>query len=208
MSEDERRYEIVFAGVGGQGILTITDMICNTAIWEGWRVRGSETHGMAQRGGTIVSNIRLGKGPMGYPWSSLIAEREADLLISLEPAEALRYAKYVKPTGAIVTNIYSVAPPSLTVTKAEYPSLEDIMQAIKDYTSNIIAFDAIKLAEELNAVRSTNVIMLGAAAAIPEFPLPEAALLKAIEYQLPQKVHEINKKAFQSGKNAALQQLK
>ncbi|MFX0093567.1 MAG: indolepyruvate oxidoreductase subunit beta [Candidatus Hodarchaeota archaeon] len=208
MNENESRYEIVFAGVGGQGILTITDIICNSAVWEGWRIRGSETHGMAQRGGSIVSNIRLGKGYSGFPWSALIAEREAELVISLEPSEALRYARFVKPEGTIVTSTWPVAPPSMTIKKTEYPPINEVLQALGDYAAHIITLDALELAKKAGIARSLNIVILGAASAVPGFPLSEEILFKAIEYQLPPKTHELNKQAFQLGKEAALQQLK
>ena len=115
-------YQIFLAGVGGQGILSVTDILCNAAIEMGFNVRGSETHGMSQRGGSVFSNVRFGD-----VHSPLIMERTADILISFEPAEALRYVHFVKPEGYCLINKHPIPSPSFILSKESYPEIGAII---------------------------------------------------------------------------------
>ena len=96
-------YQIFLAGVGGQGILSVTDILCNAAVDMGFRVHGSETHGMSQRGGSVFSNVRFGD-----VYSPLIMERDSDVIIAFEPTEALRYAHIIQPNGICLVNIHPI----------------------------------------------------------------------------------------------------
>ncbi|MHA1167668.1 MAG: indolepyruvate ferredoxin oxidoreductase subunit beta [Candidatus Hodarchaeales archaeon] len=193
------KYQIVLCGVGGQGILTITDIICNTALASGLKVRGSETHGMAQRGGSVVSNVRIGD-----LHSPLIPERSADVIISLEPVEALRYAKYIRPDGYIIFNEYAIPPPNLNITGNDYPSLSSIVDNIREFTPNLIYFNATDLAEQAGAVISQNIVMLGAFASIKGSPLSKEALLNELQRFIKPKFVDMNLEAFEKGYQAAL----
>ncbi|MFW9991087.1 MAG: indolepyruvate ferredoxin oxidoreductase subunit beta [Candidatus Odinarchaeota archaeon] len=207
MSEEKDRYEILFCGVGGQGILTITDIICNAALNKGLRVRGSETHGMAQRGGSVVSNVRIGEDV----YAPLIPERSSDVIISLEPVEALRYAKYVKPEGYIIFNIYAIPPPNLNLShmsSGSYPPLERLLDNLKEFTRNHLNINATKLAEEAGAVITQNIVLLGAFAALENSPLTKEDLIAELKRYIRPKFIEMNLKAFESGYQEAMSQLK
>ena len=195
-----KKYEIFFCGVGGQGILTITDIVCNAANSKNINVRGSETHGMAQRGGSVVAHMRIGSDVH----SPLISPGEADLLIALEPDEALRFASFVKPdSGYIVTNTATVSPTTLSLKKIPYPSVEEILKTVRKFCDNVISFNATELAIKAGSARSTNVVLLGAASAIPGFPFDEEVLINAMKIQFKPKIVELNKKALIAGKEVA-----
>ena len=202
MAGNIKSYQIVLCGVGGQGILTITDIICNAALAAGWDVRGSETHGMAQRGGSVTSNIRIGDVK-----ASLVPERAADAIISLEPVEALRYARFIKTGGFILFNEYKIPPPNINITGQEYPSIEEIIENIRNFTTNAIHINATKLAEKAGEVISQNIVMLGAFASLQNSPLTKEELLAELKRFIKPKFVEMNLAAFESGYQAALKML-
>jgi indolepyruvate ferredoxin oxidoreductase beta subunit len=187
-------YQIFLAGVGGQGILSVTDILCNAAVDMGFKVHGSETHGMSQRGGSVFSNVRFGK-----VYSPLIMERDSDVLLGFEPIEALRHAQYVKPDGISLVNIHPIPSPSFTLTKSSYPDLNGILSALKNYSSNVISIDAAKIAFELNMPIVQNIVMLGALSAIPGLPLTETSLISALKKQFRTKHYNLNLEAFKLG---------
>ena len=193
-------YEIFIAGIGGQGILSITDILCNAAVEMGFKVRGSETHGMAQRGGTVVSDVRFGE-----VFSPLIMERGSDVLIGFEPIEALRYAKYIKPNGYILVNPFPIPSPSFIITKKTYPDFSKIISALKEYCSHIIPINATKIALELRMPIIQNIVMLGALSAIPGIPLTEEALESALRKQFRPKYFDLNMKAVNIGRQKFLE---
>ncbi len=198
----EKPYEILLCGVGGQGILTISDILCEAANNMGLQIRGAETHGMAQRGGSVVSYLRIAKE---HVYAPLISERCADVIASFEPVEALRYATYIQPDGHIITNLYPIVPPSVTITKEPYPELNNVLENVKEFTSNLIAFDATKIAQELGAAVAQNVVILGALSTVPNFPIPEEELMKALKTTVKEKFIELNIKAFQEGQKKAIE---
>lgn len=146
--------DIILAGVGGQGILSIAAAIGTAALQNNLFVKQSETHGMSQRGGAVVSHLRISDRPI---YSDLIPSGGADLIIAVEPMEALRYLPYLSASGYIVTN----TTPFKNI--ANYPDPETIEKEIRSY-KNHIAINADEIAKELNAKRSSNMVILGAAA--------------------------------------------
>lgn len=189
------KQDIILAGVGGQGILSIAYIIDNAALADGLSFKQAEVHGMAQRGGAVQSHLRLSDGTI---WSDLIPKGEADLILSVEPLEALRYLDYLRPDGLVVTSStpYKNIP--------DYPDLEKVLAAVRQAPRNVIV-DAEKLAKEAGTVKAQNIVLLGAAA--PVLILQEASLLATIDRLfrgrgLP--VLEANLKAFELGKKAAL----
>ncbi|MFX0170851.1 MAG: indolepyruvate oxidoreductase subunit beta [Candidatus Hodarchaeota archaeon] len=190
-------FQIFLAGVGGQGILSVTDILCNAAVDMGYKVHGSETHGMSQRGGTVFSNVRFGD-----VYSPLIMERDSDVLIGFEPIETLRYAQYIKPNGICLVNIHPIPSPSFTLTKSSYPSLDGILSALKRYSMNVISIDATKIASDLNMPVVQNIVMLGALSTISNLPLTEDSLINALEKQFRKKHYKLNLEAFQLGSRA------
>ncbi len=146
--------DIILAGVGGQGILSIATVIGEAALQEGLYLKQAEVHGMSQRGGDVQSNLRLSSEPI---MSDLIPKGGADLIISLEPMEALRYVEYLKPDGWIVTS----SVPFLNI--PNYPDLEQVLARIKAYKNHVL-LDVEALAKEAGApAQAANMVLLGAA---------------------------------------------
>lgn len=145
--------DIVLAGVGGQGILSIATILGTAALRENMHIKQAEVHGMSQRGGDVQSNLRISDSPIA---SDLILKAGADLIVSLEPMEALRYLPYLKPEGWIVTN----TTPFVNIDA--YPDQEALEKELNSH-DNVVAFDMDKMAKELGSPRSSNMVLLGAA---------------------------------------------
>ena len=190
-------YQVFLAGVGGQGILSVTDILCNAAVEMGFTIRGSETHGMSQRGGSVFSNVRFGD-----VHSPLIMERTANILMGFEPSEALRYAKFVDSNGFCVINTHPIPSPSFILSKSVYPSLESILSALKKYSKQVVALDATQLASELGKPIVQNIIMLGVLSAVPELPLTNIAIKTALKRQFKEDFFDLNLKAYEIGRDS------
>jgi len=185
---------MILAGVGGQGLLALAAVIGEAARSLDLDVRQAEVHGMAQRGGVVQSHLRYADRPLH---SNLVQEGTADLILALEPMEALRYLPYLSPTGALVS---STAP---LVNIPDYPDEATILAEIQSASSHRLV-DATALAKEAGALQAANMVMLGAGS--PFLGLPESALLAAIRQFFSGKgktVIETNERAFQLGRTAA-----
>lgn len=147
------RTDIIVSGVGGQGILSIAAVIGEAAIHQNLYMKQAEVHGMSQRGGDVQSNLRISDQPI---YSDLIAKGKANLIVSLEPMEALRYLPYLAPNGWMVTN----STPFINITN--YPGAEALQKAL-DAVPNKVVFDVDKIAKEVGSTRVSNIVMLGAA---------------------------------------------
>ena len=152
--------DIILAGVGGQGILSIAATIGMAALHNDLYLKQAEVHGMSQRGGAVQSNMRISDKEIA---SDLIPMGAADIILSVEPMESLRYLPFLKKGGWIVTN----TTPFVNI--PNYPELNDVMQKIRE-TGNFIAIDADKIAKDLGASRSMNIVMLGAASPFIDIP--------------------------------------
>ncbi|MFO7660425.1 MAG: indolepyruvate oxidoreductase subunit beta [Candidatus Cloacimonadaceae bacterium] len=182
--------DIILAGVGGQGILTIATLIGYAALKRGWHFKQAEVHGMSQRGGDVQSHLRLSDKPI---WSDLIPFGAADMILSVEPMEALRYLPYLAPDGWIITN----SNPFDNI--AKYPDLEAIHTQIKSMPNHIL-LDADAIAKEIKANRSMNIVVLGAAA--KQLGFSQEELEQAITDIFSRKgeaIVEANLKALQAG---------
>ncbi|MDA3813273.1 MAG: indolepyruvate oxidoreductase subunit beta, partial [Candidatus Cloacimonetes bacterium] len=145
--------DIILAGVGGQGILSIAAIIGAAAIESDHHLKQAEVHGMSQRGGDVQSHLRISDKPI---YSDLIPSGGADLIISVEPMESLRYLPYLSETGWLITNTNAL------VNIPNYPDYDELMQTIKSF-QNHIALDADKIAKDIGSQRSMNMVVLGAA---------------------------------------------
>jgi indolepyruvate ferredoxin oxidoreductase beta subunit len=188
---------IFIAGVGGQGILLAGDVIAEAAMLVGHSVRKSEIHGMAQRGGSVSCQVRYGEGV----YSPLIRQGDADILLSLERLEALRYLGYLKAGGTALVNDHRIDPAMLIWGKIGYP--EEIAEKLKEHAGRVIMVPAHRIASELGNPRIVNVVMLGALSA--ELDIGEDFLINGIEKRLPRAVHEINVRGFLRGRKIALE---
>ncbi|MFK5856496.1 MAG: indolepyruvate oxidoreductase subunit beta [Bacteroidota bacterium] len=188
--------DIIIAGVGGQGILTIATVIGTAALMEGLQLKQAEVHGMSQRGGDVQSNLRISSKPVS---SDLIPEGKADLIISVEPMESLRYVNMLnKNEGWLVTSMNPF------VNIVSYPPIEDILSAVWDVPRNV-TIDAEKVAKEIGTIRAANIVVLGAAS--PYLGISFESLEKAIESIFEKKGKDIvslNLKALSAGKNYAV----
>jgi len=186
-------FDILIVGIGGQGTILASNILGESCLIEGRQVRGAETHGMAQRGGSVESHIRIdGKfGPQ-------IAPGQADLLISFDLLEALRYSHYLKKDGKIVVNRRLVLPTSVYTQKLTPPTEEEIIAALRKH--ELCLLDADRIATDAGSPLSQNVVMLGAAA--KWMPLKPETLLEAVRRLVPKKTIEINTKAFRMGQEA------
>lgn len=146
--------DIIVAGVGGQGILSLAAILCSAAVRRGWHVKQSEVHGMAQRGGAVVSHVRLSSEQIA---SDLIPFGQASLLVALEPMEGLRYLPYVRPDAVVIVNETPVR------TTAQYPDENALFQRIRSWRRHVL-LNADQLAREVGTARAVNSVMLGAAA--------------------------------------------
>ena len=189
------KQDIILAGVGGQGILSIAYVIDNAALADGLFFKQAEVHGMAQRGGAVQSHMRLSDGTI---WSDLIPKGGADMILSVEPLEALRYLDYLKPDGIVVTS----STPFRNI--PDYPEVDKVLEAIRKAPRSVIV-DSEKLAKEAGTVKAQNIVMLGAASSF--LILKPESLLKTIDDLFRGRgtpVLEANLKAFDLGKSAAL----
>ena len=184
------KQDIILAGVGGQGILTIAAVIGNAAVNNNLYLKQSEVHGMSQRGGDVQSNLRISDKPI---YSDLIAEGAADLIIAVEPMEALRYLPFLKKDGYIVTN----TTPFKNI--PNYPEDAELMQTINNLP-NKITINADEIAKQINSPRSSNIVILGAAVKFIEISIAE--LEKSIKMLFGKKGEEVvqsNIKALHAG---------
>jgi indolepyruvate ferredoxin oxidoreductase beta subunit len=183
---------VVCCGVGGQGVLLFTDILADVAMRAGLDVKKSEVHGMAQRGGSVVSQLRFGE----KVYSPLIEETFADFIIAFEKLEALRYIHFLTEKGRILVDTLEIAPMPVLTGACEYP--KDIMEKIKAKAKNVYVVEAYNKAKELGETRTQNVIMLGAVSRFLKFPYE---LYKAsIEKNVKAKFVELNLKAFNQGR--------
>lgn len=186
--------DVILAGVGGQGLLSLAAVIAEAALELGLYLKESEVHGMAQRGGSVTSYLRFSERPIH---SDLIPEGTADLILALEPMEGLRYAHLLVPAGAFVSSSASVR------NLPAYPPEEAILAAIKDLPCHVLV-DAPGLAEKAGSPQCANLVVLGAGT--PFLGLPEEALVAAIHRVFqgrPEAVVERNVKGFRLGLEAA-----
>jgi indolepyruvate ferredoxin oxidoreductase beta subunit len=185
--------DIVIVGVGGQGVILISDVIGRAGVMAGKPVRGAETHGMAQRGGSVINHTRI-----GCRFSPMVASGGADVLLALEPAEALRFAHFLSPQGTALVNTGPVLPVSVTTGKFVYPCMEEIIAQLRGHCLEVKSMDATALALQAGTAQAMNVVMLGALSRY--IPLPEGLLLEALADVVPGRFLEANKLAFALGK--------
>ncbi len=185
---------IMIVGVGGQGSLLASRLLGNVLLAQGYDVKVSEVHGMSQRGGSVVTYVKYGE----KVYSPIIEKGEADAVISFELLEAARCLPYLKKGGKLITSTQKIEPMPVITGAAQYP--DDLAEKIKAAGADIIAVDALALAEQAGTAKASNVVLMGVFAATTNYS--DDLWQKALEQCVPPKFLELNKKAFELGKNA------
>jgi len=186
-----KSFDILIVGIGGQGTILASNILGEACLREGRHVKGAETHGMAQRGGSVETHIRI-DGVYG----PLIVSGTADLLLSFDLLEALRYSHYLKKGGKMVVNRQMVIPTSVFTQKNPIPTEDDILSQLARFSPCLI--DADKIATEAGSSLAQNVVILGAASW--SIPLKHESLLESVKKLVPQKTVASNVKAFEMGR--------
>jgi indolepyruvate ferredoxin oxidoreductase beta subunit len=194
-------YDILLAGVGGQGLMLLSAVLGEACTANGMRVVVQEQHGLAQRSGSITAHVRIGEA-----YSPMIPLGEADLILAMEAMEALRNIEYLKSEGTIVMNSRVIHPVietnDLVVNRREnlpYVVLDDILVQLEKATKQVFAVEAAALSTEAGNPRTENVVLLGAASRLDGFPLKRGQLLQAVNKIVPSRTAEANMKAFELG---------
>jgi len=183
---------ILLSGVGGQGTLLAGNILAEAAMESGFEVKKSEVHGMAQRGGSVVSHVRFGHGVH----SPLIRQGECDLLLSFELLEAVRWAEYLKPSGLVIVNTQKILPMTVSAGNAKYP--EGIENILREGGAKVVPVDAIGKAKSLGNPKCLNVVLLGVLA--KNLPIIKENVWKEILVRrVPKKFLELNQQAFEAG---------
>ena len=186
---------IMIVGVGGQGSLLASKLLGHLLMSQGYDVKVSEVHGMSQRGGSVVTYVRYGD----KVYSPVIDKGEADYIVSFEALEAARWLPFLKNDGQIVTNTQQIDPMPVITGAAQYP--ENIIDKLKATGAKVDALDCLSLAEEAGSSKAVNIVLLGRLSHY--FDLPEDAWMASLEANVPSKFLDMNKKAFELGKNHA-----
>jgi len=190
-----KSYNLLNVGVGGQGVIRAAQILSYAALLEDYKIRTAETHGMAQRGGSVASFLRFGTEVEG----PLIPRGKTDTILAFEASEAVRIFNYAGPETVFLINENIIIPPMIHQMGMDYPSITEIRDFLKNVSPHIFFIDGEKIATDLGNSRTMNVVMLGALIGLQVLPLKKETLQKAILSYLPSKFHDINKKAFKIG---------
>jgi len=197
MATDGKVFSLLFAGVGGQGVLLGAEITALAAVSEGYDVKQTEVHGVSQRGGSVETHVRFGP----KVWSPVVTPGKADLVVGLEALEALRFAHFAHPAdGVVLVNQYEIIPGSVKNAEQDYP--HECAESIRSRGYRVLALQASRLASELGDGRMANVVMLGAASAL--LPLAHETWLETLRRRIPERFRPANLEAFAAGRVAAL----
>jgi len=194
-----KTFNLVLAGVGGQGTLLAAEILGTAAIEEGLDVRVSEIHGMAQRGGAVVSDVRIGDRVL----SPTVVDGQADVLLGFEPLETVRNLKYASEKTLVIMSDEKIPPTELAAKNRIYPRIEEIVEQIRCVTKDIIIVETRRLAEKAGNSLAQNTVLLGALAAGQRLPIKKESLVRALKELVPAKHLETNIKAFELGYESA-----
>lgn len=192
MEETRMGKNILLVGVGGQGTLLVSKILSEGLMEAGYDVKMSEIHGMSQRGGSVSTHIKFGDKVN----SPVIVEGEADIIVSFEQVEALRWISYLKKGGKVIVNDHQMYSMPIIAGDAEYP--EGVIEYIKTLVPGSLCVDAGKIAEDLGNAKAQNVVLLGAL--VKELNLDTIQWADIVERMVPEKFKELNLKAFEAGK--------
>jgi len=185
---------IMIVGVGGQGTLLASRLLGNVAIKQGYDVKVSEVHGMSQRGGSVVTYVKMGK----KVHSPVIEKGEADIILAFENLEALRWIEYLKKDGTLILNDQQIDPMPVIIGKAKYP--DSIIDRLKAGGIRLISVDGLNIAKKCGSIKAVNVVLIGLL--VKTTNIARDVWEKALEEVIPAKLLDVNKKAFVAGYSA------
>jgi len=185
---------VLIVGVGGQGTLLASKFLGAAAALSGKDVKVSEVHGMSQRGGSVITCVKIGDKIA----SPIIDEGEADVILAFEQLEAIRWLPYLKKGGTVITNVQKINPMPVVFGAAKYP--DNILEVLEKSDIELVTLDALKMAEECGSVKAVNVVLLGVLASkLTE--VPQDIWTESLKRVIPAKLYDINEKALQKGMN-------
>jgi indolepyruvate ferredoxin oxidoreductase beta subunit len=190
-----KEFNIVLAGVGGQGTILAAEILGVAAVKEGLNVRVSEIHGMAQRGGAVTSNVRIGQNVL----SPTVVEGQADVLLGFEPLETLRNLKFASEKTLVIMSDERIPPTELAAKNIAYQNMDEIKRKIQRFTRKVMIIETEKLANAAGSILTRNIVLIGALAAVGKMPVKTENVMKALKELVPAKHVEMNAKAFKLG---------
>ncbi len=190
----KKSYQIYIIGVGGQGTIKTATIIGEAAMAQGLNVVMSEVHGMAQRGGTVVTELKIGDS-----LSPLNEKYSADLLLAFEPSELLRATNIIGKDTNIIASCSSIIPFTVSLGISKYPDINQIIERLSKKVDNLHFIDAEKIAIEAGNIIAANIVILGAALATSKFPLKKENIIESMKQNLPIKSIDMNIKALEMG---------
>jgi len=186
---------ILFSGVGGQGILLASEITVYSLLAAGYDAKKSEVHGMAQRGGSVTAQLRYGE----KVYSPLIEPGQADIQVAFEMMEAVRYIPFLHKGSTVIVNTQKILPPAVATGQEEYPA--DVLDNLTDHEIVVVKVDAFELAKEVGEVRTANVVMVGAMS--PFLPVSPDLYEEVIRARVPGKFRDANLRAFAAGRRVS-----
>jgi indolepyruvate ferredoxin oxidoreductase beta subunit len=186
---------ILFCGVGGQGILLASEVTAYSLLAAGMDVRKSEVHGMAQRGGSVTAHLRYG----GKVYSPLISPGEADIVVAFEMLEAVRYLPYMHSDSKVIVNTHKIYPPAVATGKMAYP--ENVLNELTSRNIHVKELDAFEIARGVGEVRAVNIVMVGVLSTY--LPVDEQVYVDVMNERIPARFRDVNIRAFQEGRKIA-----
>jgi len=199
-----KEFNILITGVGGQGVILMSELLGKSAVEDGLRVRGSEILGMAVRGGSVTSIIRIGDEVYG----PLIPMGKCDALVGMEPSEALRNITYLSRSSLVILNTAVTIPFTVSLGKSKYPGLDEILGKLSQASGRVVKLDANHLASEAGSLLTANIVMLGALFGSEQLPISIDTIEESIRARFPAKAARVNIKAFDLGYQVCQQALK
>jgi indolepyruvate ferredoxin oxidoreductase, beta subunit len=191
--------DLIFTGVGGQGVVVLSDIFCEAALLDGFDVAKAEIHGMAQRGGSISAQVRIGDKVL----SPLIERGTSDIIVGFEVLETVRALPMLKPKGSVVVNTKYIPPNSLQGSAKKLTS-ESLLKLIGDKAQDVFEVDGLGIAAKLGNLLVVNTILLGAVSALPDVPVKQGSFQQAISGRLKEKYINLNLQAFKLGRESVL----
>ena len=197
-----REYNLVVAGVGGQGIILFSRILAEAGLYSGFKAIIGQSFTAAQRYGSVVAFVRIGKDI----YSPLIGTNQANIIVGFEPLEALRYINFLSRKGLVLLNINKVLPVSVILKTEKYPEISEIENIVKQKCGSLLKLNATDVARSLGDERIMNMVMLGALSTVKNFPISSSSLVESIKRNSPKGMVDKNVEAFRAGRCLLLQQ--